>query len=80
MRCNRCGSSDLNFMVSVYVEAPIKFYARITKTNIAKKELKIVGAGWPHASFSCNECGALIFPDRNPVIGGPTDPNTEANK
>lgn len=79
MRCSKCGSNDLDFMVSLYVTAPIKFYGKITKTNLAKKEFKIVGAGWPHCSFSCNKCGALIFPDRNPAADELKGPHSKAN-
>lgn len=62
----------MNFMVAIFISAPIKYYAKISKTNLTKKELRIVGADWPQVSFSCNECGTLEFPKVNNLM--------EANK
>ena len=73
MVCWKCGSRNIDFMVSLFISAPIKYYAKITKSNLTKKELRIVGADWPQASFSCNDCGFLMFPDRK------YDPNFSSN-
>ncbi len=59
MKCAKCKSENLTFMVPVYLEMPIKHYRRITKLTLREKSTKIMGANWENETIRCLDCGNI---------------------
>ena len=57
MKCKKCQSENLTFMVPVFLEMPIKNYRRITKLNLREKTTRFMGAEWDKESIRCVDCG-----------------------
>ena len=55
--CPKCGSDKLRFSVSLFINAPIEKYRRLSKTALKSKDVEIWGADWPNAEFVCKKCG-----------------------
>lgn len=56
MKCPRCDSENMSFMVDIIVHAPIKYLHELSKTNLRKKDVEIIGADWDKATYVCLEC------------------------
>ena len=59
MKCEKCQSENLIFMVPVFLEMPIKHYRRITKLTLREKSTKIMGANWDQETIRCLDCGFI---------------------
>lgn len=57
--CQRCGSSKVRMGVNLFLDAPTRFYARLSKSNLRAKDVQVMGAGWDRAYFYCSlpKCG-----------------------
>ena len=60
MMCLNCGSHDLSFSVELFIHAPIKYYLKLSKNVIRKKEVSIQGANWPYVRIWCNSCNSVL--------------------
>jgi len=56
MKCPKCKKAKLRQQVSVYVECDAD-NRNLSKKGIRSKDVRILGAGWPHASLLCQKCG-----------------------
>lgn len=56
-KCQRCGSDTL-MQLQITISAPSSFYGNLSKTNLRKKECRIVGVKWETADYICtnHEC------------------------
>lgn len=66
MKCPKCGSSNLDFMVDVCMVLPIEYDHRINKKAVWDKRTEFWGASWNRAAYFCKEekCGwSLPSPD-----------------
>lgn len=57
--CQRCSQRTVRIGVSLFLDIPTKFYAELSKKNVASRETKFKGAGWDRAYFYCTRpsCG-----------------------
>jgi hypothetical protein len=53
MTCKKCGSKKVRMMGQVILSAPIDFYGNLSKTNLKKKEVYLLGAIWETFDFIC---------------------------
>lgn len=51
-KCPRCGA-EVIVNVNLLVTIPYSMYGNLSKRNMAKKEVKVLGAYWPETSFFC---------------------------
>lgn len=56
MKCPRCKRRRLRQHVSVFVECDADC-RNLSKSGIRKKDVQILGAGWPTAMLFCPGCG-----------------------
>jgi 5-bromo-4-chloroindolyl phosphate hydrolysis protein len=56
--CQKCNKEEnVRVGVSLFLDIPTKFYARLSKKNVMSAETKFQGAGWDKAYFYCEDCG-----------------------
>ena len=58
MRCPKCKKARLRQQVSVFVDCDADCHS-LSKQGIRKRDVKILGAGWPQATLYCPTCGWL---------------------
>lgn len=58
MTCPKCKRGRLRQQVSVFVECDAEC-ANLSKTGIRKRDVVILGAGWPRTTYFCPKCGWL---------------------
>ena len=56
MSCNLCGSTQLNFTAKLSVTAPIHMFGRLTKKDIASKDVSLLAMDWSNARIVCRHC------------------------
>lgn len=71
--CPRCGG-ELNFQVSLFVDAPSRYFHRLSKAHLRSADIHVLGAGWPQISWYCpkgdwaeplsTQLGRLLAPTR----------------
>lgn len=59
MKCPKCKRAKLRQQVSVFVECDADCHS-LNKKGIRKKDVKIMGAGWPQASIYCPRCSYFV--------------------
>ena len=63
MKCPKCKRTRLRQQVSVIVECDAECRS-LGKNGIRKRDVKIMGAGWPQAMIYCPRCGHIVFNGR----------------
>ncbi len=62
-RCKKCRKKGtLRLMVSLFLDIPLELYARLSKKNLRRKDVKLDGAGWDSSRLYCASCGWLPEP------------------
>jgi hypothetical protein len=61
MKCPRCKRTNLRQLVSVFVECNADCRS-LSKKGIRKRDVQIIGAGWPTATLFCPKdgCGFVL--------------------
>lgn len=74
MKCPKCKRARLRQQLSVFVECDAECYT-LNKKGIRKSDVRIMGAGWQHASVYCPKCGhfSVINGKATPAAGGRFD-------
>jgi hypothetical protein len=56
-KCPKCRKGEILQQVNIFVECPMDCRS-LNKKGIRSKTVKILGVGWPQASFYCSRgCG-----------------------
>lgn len=68
--CTRCGSPT-RIQVQAVISAPGEMYHQFSKSNIAKKEVRLLGVLWDTTDFICTnvQCGYVLDGYGNYVTG-----------
>ena len=61
--CPKCGKDSYKFGVYLYVTAPLKFYANLSKKNMRSKEFQIDAALWETTNWFCTNSKCLYNVD-----------------
>ena len=57
MKCENCGSEDLDIMFDITISIPQELYRNLHKQDFKRSDVKIWGANWSSADFICKNCG-----------------------
>ena len=63
MNCPKCKRVRLRQQVSVFVECDAEC-SNLSKAGIRKRDVQILGAGWPQATIYCPKCGWSMLEKR----------------
>ena len=59
--CPKCGSDNIDFMVSLFISAPInKYWGNLPKRAFRSKDIEIWGVDWAGRTIVCNNCRVVI--------------------
>ena len=59
--CSNCNSTDLHFVGQLSLIAPMSLYKKITKRNLRKASVNLLGFNWEAADIICLNCGAHVY-------------------
>lgn len=57
MKCENCGSEDLDIMLDITISIPQELYHNLHKQDFKRSDVKIYSANWSSADFICKKCG-----------------------
>lgn len=61
MKCSYCGSPDYRFQVQATISAPAALYHQLSKQNLRRKDVFMLGVNWETVDFICGnpKCGRV---------------------
>ncbi len=66
VQCEKCGT-ETNLVTLVSISAPASLYGKLTKRNLRRKGVEIMGVLWEGTDFICPNCNHAVFGYRNYV-------------
>lgn len=69
MKCPKCRRAKVRCQVSLFLEIPGELMNRLSKQNLRRRDVFVLGAGWPCKILFCSGCGwnpdARTSPDQS---------------
>ena len=61
-RCPKCRRRSVRCLVSLYLDIPGDLMHQLSKTNLRKRGVQVMGAGWPTSTMFCSRgaCGWFL--------------------
>ncbi len=66
VKCDKC-NAEMNLVTLLTISAPSSLWGNLTKRNLRRKGVEIMGVLWEGTDFICPNCNNTVFGYRNYV-------------